>query len=59
MEYGLTLKKNKCQFGVEEVIWCGMVFCKQGMSPDPEKGKTIQDWPVPEDKATVKSFLQI
>ena len=58
MEYGLTLRKNKCQFGVEEVIWFGMVFSKQGMSPDPEKVKTIQDWPVPEDKAAVKSFLQ-
>merc|ERR1719347_1408918 len=33
MEYGLTLRKNKCQFGVEEVIWFGMVFGRQGMSP--------------------------
>ena len=56
MEYGLTLRKDKCQFGVEEVIWFGMVFSKQGMSPDPEKVKTIQDWPVPEDKAAVKQL---
>ena len=58
MEYGLTLRKNKCQFGVEEVTWFGMVFSKQGMSPDPEKVEIIKDWPVPEDKAAVKSFLQ-
>ena len=28
------------------------------MSPDPEKVKTIQDWPVPKGKAAVKFFLQ-
>ena len=58
MEYGLTLRKEKCQFGVEEVTWFGMIFSKQGMSPDPEKVQIIRDWPVPEDKAAVKSFLQ-
>ena len=59
MEYGMTLRKEKCQFGVEEeVTWFGMVFSKQSMSPDPEKVEIIKDWPVPEDKAAVKSFLQ-
>ena len=43
---------------MEEVIWFGMMFGKQGMSPDPEKVKTIQDWPVPKGKAAVKFFLQ-
>ena len=44
--------------GWRRFIWFGMVFGKQGMRPDPEKVKTTQDWPVPEDKAAVKSFLQ-
>ena len=56
--YGLTLRKNKCQFGVPEVKWFGMTFSKQGMSPDPEKVQVIKNWPAPEDKAAVKSFLQ-
>jgi hypothetical protein len=58
MDYGLTLRKDKCQFGVQEVTWFRMIFSKQGMSPDPEKVQIIKDWPVPEDKAAVKSFLQ-
>ena len=44
--------------GWRRFIWFGMVFGKQGMRQDPEKVKTTQDWPVPEDKAAVKSFLQ-
>ena len=34
------------------------MFSKQGMSPDPEKVKTIRAWPAPKDRAEVKSFLQ-
>ena len=58
VEYGLTLRKDKCRFGVQEVIWFGMVFTSQGMSPDPDKEQIIKNWPAPEDKAAVKSFLQ-
>ena len=56
--YGLTLRLGKCVFGVPEVKWFGMIFGVQGMSPDPEKVQAIKDWPAPEDKAAVKSFLQ-
>ena len=38
--------------------WFGNVYSEQGMSPDPEKVKMIKARPRPEDKATVKSFLQ-
>ena len=55
---GLTLRKEKCKLGKQEVVWFGHVFSRQGMSPDPEKVKTIKAWPVPKDKSEVKSFLQ-
>jgi hypothetical protein len=55
---GLTLRREKCKFGRQEVLWFGNIFSKQGMSPDPEKVSTIKAWPVPKDKAEVKSFLQ-
>ena len=32
MEYGLTLRKEKCKFGKTEVLWFGNVFTKQGMT---------------------------
>ena len=57
-EHGLTLRKEKCRFGVREVTWFGMVYDKDGMRADPEKIKMISNWPRPEDKAGVKSFLQ-
>ena len=43
-KYGITLRKEKCQFGKEEVKWFGHVFSKQGMSPDPEKVEAIRQW---------------
>ena len=55
---GVTLRKEKCHFGVPEILWFGNIFSKQGMSPDPEKVKMIKSWPAPADKAAVKSFLQ-
>ena len=57
-EYGITLRKEKCQFGKEEVKWFGHIYSKQGMSPDPEKVEAIRQWEAPKDKAGVKSFLQ-
>ena len=53
----LTLRPEKCRFG-QEVKWFGHVYSAQGMSPDPEKIKTITNWPEPENKEAVKSFLQ-
>ena len=50
-EHGLTLRKEKCKFGVQEVTWFGMVYDKDGMRADPEKIKMISNWPRPEDKA--------
>ena len=58
VKFGLTLRPEKCRFGQQEVKWFGHVFSAQGMSPDPEKIKTITNWPEPENKEAVKSFLQ-
>ena len=57
-QYGLTLRKEKCLFGVPEVKWFGCIYSKQGMSPDPEKVAMIRGWPRPKSRAEVKSFLQ-
>ena len=57
-EHGLTLRKEKCKFGVREVMWFGMIYSKQGMRPDPAKVQLIKEWPRPQDKSGVKSFLQ-
>ena len=57
-KYGVTLKEVKCKFGRPAVLWFGHIFSKEGMSPDPEKVDHIRNWPEPEDKTAIKSFLQ-
>ena len=57
-EYGFTLRKEKCHWGKSSIVWFGHVFSAAGMSPDPDKVQHIKDWPVPENKSEVKSFLQ-
>jgi transposase InsO family protein len=57
-KYNITLRKEKCAFGQQEVKWFGNIYSKEGMSPDPDKVSAIKAWPRPEDKAAVKSFLQ-
>ena len=55
---GITVRPSKCVLGKPEVKWFGYIISKHGMSPDPEKCKVIQDWPAPNSKSEVKSFLQ-
>ena len=50
-QYGFTLRKEKCEFGVQQVLWFGHIFSKEGMSPDPEKVNHIRNWPPPKDKS--------
>ena len=57
-EYNITLRKEKCFFGQQQVCWFGNIYSKFGMSPDPEKVQMIKNWAEPEDKSAVKSFLQ-
>ena len=51
--------KIKCFLGQPEVKWFRNVYSKDGMSPDPDKCKIICEWPRPQSRAEVNSFLQI
>ena len=55
--FELKLKARKCRFFQEKTIYLGYVISKEGVSADPEKVRTVQDWPVPSDKKDVRSFL--
>ena len=58
LNYGLTLRREKCKLGVPEVKWFRHIYSKQGMTVDTERKQIIRDWKRPEDKKEVKSFLQ-
>lgn len=54
---GLRLKAKKCHLFQRTVTFLGHVISEEGISTDPEKVKSIRDWPVPNNAHEVRSFL--
>ncbi|KAF1327267.1 reverse transcriptase, partial [Globisporangium splendens] len=48
---------QKCMFGVDEIPVLGCFVGKNGVRPDPEKIKAINDWPVPTSQKDLRKFL--
>ena len=46
-EAGLKLKPNKCQLFRHSVPYLGHVISAEGVKTDPEKTKTVAEWPMP------------
>lgn len=53
----LRLNRAKCKIRMTEVSYVGHVLSADGLKPDPEKVRAIQDMPEPEDKAALMRFL--
>ena len=53
----LKLNPKKCQLCRREVSYLGHVITRNGVSPDPEKTKTVMEWPVPRTSGDVRRFL--
>ena len=47
---------KKCSFFIDKVIFLGFVVSSKGVSADPQKIKTIVDWPKPKNIHEVWSF---
>ena len=56
-EAGMTLNKDKCVFGVQEVKFLGHILNKDGIGVDPEKEKAIREMPAPTDRKGLQRFL--
>ena len=54
---GLTLKPSKCQWARTEVIYLGHLISGDGIKPNPGKITAVQNFPVPKNKAEVRTFL--
>ena len=39
-EAGLTLRKEQCKLGKQEVVWFGNVYNRQGMNPESGPGES-------------------
>ena len=55
---GLTFHHETCLLGQPEVKLFGNIYSKHGMSPNLDKCKIIREWPQPQSRAEVKSFVQ-
>jgi hypothetical protein len=42
-ENGLTLNLEKCEFNKDKIVFFGVTFSKEGISPDPKKVTTLKD----------------
>eukprot|EP00253_Pinus_taeda_P026214 PITA_26214 len=56
-EHQLYGKFSKCDFYIEQIQYLGHIITKEGIAVDPEKIKTIMDWPTPKDVADIQSFM--
>ena len=48
---------KKCLFAVPEIPVLGCIVGTQGVRPDPEKIKSVSDWPVPRNVKQLRQFL--
>ena len=54
---GMRLKKEKCQFMLQEVDYLGHKLSREGLKPSSEKIKALKEAPTPKDVTQLKSFL--
>ncbi|KAL6433637.1 hypothetical protein ACFW04_006618 [Cataglyphis niger] len=52
----LKLNPRKCSF-FKEIKYLGHVVSQQGVTTNPEKIATVENWPIPQTKKQVRSFL--
>jgi hypothetical protein len=53
----LYAKFSKCDFLQKQVHYLGHDISEEGVAVDPNKIKTIMDWPNPKDAYDIKSFV--
>ena len=54
---GLKLKTSKCHFFKREVVFLGHIISESGISTDPAKIESIQNWKTPTNVHEVRSFM--
>ncbi|KHJ89406.1 integrase core domain protein [Oesophagostomum dentatum] len=54
---GMKLKASKCEFARDEITFLGFVLSKDGIRPNPEKTKAIDQYPIPKTASDVRAFL--
>ena len=53
----LKLSPEKCSFFTNKTTFLGHLITEDSLSMDPEKVKTVQEWPTPTNVTEVRSFV--
>jgi len=53
----LKLQPDKCEYLKPELQYLGHVITKDGVKPNPEKCKSVREFPTPKNQKNVKQFL--
>ena len=53
----LYVKLSKCEWHTDRTEYLGYVVSPEGVSIDPERVKTIQDWPLPASVRDIRVFV--
>lgn len=56
-EANLKLQPDKCEFLRREVAYLGHIICSEGVRPDPDKIKSVTEFPNPKNPKNIKQFL--
>ena len=56
-ENGLVFNSNKCKIKSKSISFFGMIYSENGVSPDPEKLKDLQNMPYQTCKKELQEFL--
>ena len=58
-KHKLYAKFDKCDFYQRKIQYLGHVIYEYRIAVDPEKIKSIMEWPIPKDVADISSFMGI
>jgi hypothetical protein len=56
-EHQLYAKFSKCDFFQKQIHYLGHVLSKEGVAVDPDKIRSIMEWPTPKDVSDIRSFM--
>jgi len=54
---GLVLNESKCKWFQSSISFLGHIVSSNGLQQDPEKVNSVKNWPVPNCKRNIRSFL--
>jgi hypothetical protein len=58
-EHQLYAKFSKCDFFQKKIHYLGHVMFEEGVAVDPNKIKSIMEWPTPRDVSDIRSFMRL